>query len=221
MRWITRGGGAALTSGVDRSRLEAAVSRMGRPLALAEHGLVPKPWSSHGYTHRVMTAVLGLAPQLRSAHAIAAIEIDIPDFDAAVLPFMAPETRAEALFSLPFAAAMGLCRGGLPLADLESAPWSQAEIRRLMALTHVRPFAPRRPNAPRRGAAEHPHVPAHRRGPRCARHPSDGGERRLCLRCGHADADRGVGLIGRYDARGGRDGHHQAPQRPWRRRRMR
>ena len=138
-------GAAALMGGLNRNRLDVALSKLGRGYALAEHGLVLKPWPCCGYTHRIMTCALALRDRVEISD-VEQIDLCMPDFHAAVLPFAKPESRAEALFSAPFVAAMGLARGGLDLADLEKRAWTYQEIAVLISKTAVRPFRPARPD---------------------------------------------------------------------------
>lgn len=137
-------GMAALTGGLDEDRFDAALGSLGQRHALAEHGLVLKPWPSCGYSHRIMTCALRLRDRV-PLNEIARIDLHLPDFHAAVLPFGQPTSRAEALFSLPFVAAMGLSCGGLTLADLEARRWDAPEVADLIARTSVFPFEPSRP----------------------------------------------------------------------------
>ncbi len=138
-------GNAALMGGLVPDRLEAALDKLGRGYALAEHGLVLKPWPSCGYTHRIMTCALEMRKRL-SPDRIARIDLHLPDFHAAVLPFQQPTSRAEAMFSLPFVTVMGLLRGGLNLSDLDGRAWHSSEVSALVERTHMHPFAPRRPD---------------------------------------------------------------------------
>ncbi len=135
----------ALMAGVGRVRLDAALGRLGAPLALAEHGLVLKPWPSCGYTHRIMTCARRLRGRVDQSR-IARIDLHLPDFHAAVIPFRQPRSRSEALFSPSYVAAMGLVRGDLTLADLETATWEAPDIAEPMVRVAVHPFAPRRPD---------------------------------------------------------------------------
>ncbi|MEX0368969.1 MAG: MmgE/PrpD family protein [Ruegeria sp.] len=139
-------GMAALTRGADPARMEAALERLGKPLALAEHGLILKPWPSCGYTHRIMTCALELAPGLGSPNQIEQIDLHLPDFHYAILPFDTPSHRSEALFSLPFVCAMGLARQSLTLADVARPTWDDPDIAALIAKTRVHPFRPKRPD---------------------------------------------------------------------------
>lgn len=138
-------GAAALMGGLVPERLDYALGKLGQPYALAEYGLVLKPWPSCGYTHRIMTCAMQLRDRV-GAGQIARIDLYLPDFHAAVLPFGQPSSRAEALFSLPFVAAMGLGPGRLTLADLEACAWDRPEIAALIERTRVHPFAPARPD---------------------------------------------------------------------------
>ncbi|WP_305985687.1 MmgE/PrpD family protein [Roseibium sp. MMSF_3544] len=137
-------GAAALMGGLNTSRLSAALAKLGGTYALAEHGLVMKPWPSCGYTHRIMTCALRMRDRVGSGR-IERIELHLPDFHAAVLPFGSPCDRSEALFSLPFVAAIGLSKAGLDLTDLETRAWEQPDIKKLMAVTEVHPFKPVKP----------------------------------------------------------------------------
>ena len=136
-------GMAALMGSVVPERLDTALNKLGRVYALAEHGLVLKPWPSCGYTHRVMTCALRLRGFVAPS-SIEAIDLHIPDFHAVVLPFAQPKNRSEALFSAPFVAAMGLVHGDLRLADLERRRWDEPPIVDLIGRTRVHAFAPAR-----------------------------------------------------------------------------
>lgn len=135
----------ALTAGVPQVRLDAMVARLGGPLALSEHKLVLKPWPSCGYTHRIMTAALELSDRLPDLAQIAQIDLHMPDFHAAILPFAQPTRREEALFSAPFVVAMGLTFQRLGLDDISAQIWQDTDINYLIARTQVRPFKPTRP----------------------------------------------------------------------------
>lgn len=138
-------GQAALMGGLDPDRFEAAFSKLGRGYALTEHGLVLKPWPSCGYTHRIMSCSIAMRDHVQHEQ-IARVDLHLPDFHAAILPFAQPADRNEALFSLPFVAAMGLLRGGLTLADLNAQVWTDPAVAALIDKVRVHPFKPVRPD---------------------------------------------------------------------------
>lgn len=138
-------GMAALMANADPDRLQFACQKLGKRLALSEYGIVLKPWPSCGYTHRMMTCILDLRDRLDTG-AIEKIELFLPDFHARVLPFQQPKSRNEALFSLPFVAAMGLLRGNLTLTDLNDEPWRSRQIQGLIELAETHPFEPLYPS---------------------------------------------------------------------------
>ncbi|MEM9278148.1 MAG: MmgE/PrpD family protein, partial [Pseudomonadota bacterium] len=138
-------GMAALMGGLNRERLTSALHKLGNGYALSEHGLVLKPWPSCGYTHRIMTCAIRLKEKI-SPEEIKSIDLHLPDFHAAVVPFTHPRNRSEALFSLPFVAAMGLLKGQLTLSDIQACAWEQGTISKLIGKTSVHPFEPLRPD---------------------------------------------------------------------------
>ena len=138
-------GMATLMAGVPSRRIDAALEKLGSPLAVAEYGILIKPWPSCGYTHRIMCCALELAATQADIDAIRAIDLHLPDFHAAILPFRHPGDRREALFSLPFVAAMGLAHRNLTLDDLDRERWKVPDIARLIDRTDIHPFAPSRP----------------------------------------------------------------------------
>ncbi|WP_170464547.1 MmgE/PrpD family protein [Ruegeria arenilitoris] len=138
-------GSAALMSGLNSDRMNAALEKLGTGYALTEHGLVLKPWPSCGYTHRLMTCAVRMNQRI-SPDGIKQIDLHLPDFHGAVLPFGQPTNRAEALFSAPFVVAMGVLRGGLTLSDLRAGVWADPEVADLIAKTKMHAFAPIRPD---------------------------------------------------------------------------
>ena len=67
---------------------------------IAEYGQVVKPYPSCGYTHRVIDCARELRQRVPALERVRGIRIQLPDFHAAILPFMQPGNRHEALFSL-------------------------------------------------------------------------------------------------------------------------
>ncbi|MGB0387698.1 MAG: MmgE/PrpD family protein [Ardenticatenaceae bacterium] len=130
----------------DTERFFADFQPPGDRLALAEYGLVIKPYPTCAYSHRLIDCALALRPQLTVDPAqIVGITASLPDFHAAIMPFQQPTTRAEALFSLPFCVALALVDGQVTLANLETAPWTDATIIDLIAKVTLRIHPPKNP----------------------------------------------------------------------------
>ncbi len=139
-------GYAALTAHCDAKRLSAPFDHLGDPFALSTYGIVFKPYPSCGYTHRIVDCAL--AARVRYGFApddIAAIDIHLPDFHAAILPFMMPKDQREARFSLPFCAALALTRGAVTMQDFADEAWTHPDMIWLIERTTVRPFKPENP----------------------------------------------------------------------------
>ncbi len=138
-------GMAALMSGVPTERIRVALEKLGDPLAVEQYGVLIKPWPSCGYTHRIMRCACDLGNAKIDTAAIRIIDLQLPDFHAAILPFRHPRDRSEALFSLPFVAAMGLRYGNLTLDDLAEQRWQEPDIVRLIDCVAIHPFKPSQP----------------------------------------------------------------------------
>ncbi len=138
-------GMAALMSDVPPMQVVSVLKNLGSPFAVEQYGILIKPWPSCGYTHRIMACALELRHMKIDADDIVGIALHLPDFHAAILPFHRPQNRREAVFSLPFVAAMGLVYGNLTLADLAQEIWQQETIQRLLDCTSVHAFCPSRP----------------------------------------------------------------------------
>ena len=135
----------SLTGQPDETRHYPPFDKLGTTLAIEEFGQVIKPFPSCGYTHRIVDCAIQLGNRGIRKEDIREIRLHLPDFHAAILPFRQPSGRREALFSLPFCAAMGLLQNGHRLDDLDRMAWTDPEVRRLISLTSVHPFPPARP----------------------------------------------------------------------------
>ncbi|MEM8862752.1 MAG: MmgE/PrpD family protein, partial [Chloroflexota bacterium] len=117
------------------------MSKIGNPLAVEEFGLVVKPYSSCGYTHRAMGCARAIS-QTRDfdLEQIKKITVSLPDFHAAILPFEQPKNQAEAMFSLPFCTAMALVYGRVTPNDLAHKKWQDPQIKKIIpkVKVHVR-----------------------------------------------------------------------------------
>jgi 2-methylcitrate dehydratase PrpD len=125
-------------------RIEAAMAKIGDTPAIDEYQIVFKPWPSCGYTHRIMTGMLELRADGIDPAEIDHIELQLPDMHAGILPFGIPANQSEALFSLPYCAAMVLLRGDLTIDDLAAESWQRDDVRQLILKTTVTGFKPRR-----------------------------------------------------------------------------
>ena len=136
----------ALMGHGDEVRFAKPFERLGKPLALIEHGLIFKPYPSCGYTHRLVQCALEVRsrPGLKTDEIIK-VEASLPDFHAAILPFHTPSNRSEARFSAPFCIALALARGHLTLDDFDGAAWSDPTINRLNAVTTLQVRRPKNP----------------------------------------------------------------------------
>lgn len=140
-------GFAGLMGAATPDSFATAMSKLGRPWAVEEWGLYIKPWPSCSYIHRLMTAALELRPALKERIGqIKTIDAELPDFHRAILPFDAPATRTEALFSIPACVAQTLVHGDLTLSDSSSGFWQQSEVARLIPLTKVTAAKARNPH---------------------------------------------------------------------------
>ena len=138
-------GMAAMMSHADLQRVTDSISRIGESLAIDEHCIIFKPWPCCGYTHRIMTGMLQLRANAINVSGIKHIELHLPDMHAGILPFRQPQNQSEALFSLPYCAAMALLTGNLTIADIENRSWQREDVKRLIARTSVHGFKPARP----------------------------------------------------------------------------
>ena len=138
-------GMAAMMSHADIERVARAMDRMGDTSAIDEYHIVFKPWPCCGYTHRIMTGMLELRERGIDLASIEQIELHLPDMHAGILPFAQPHDHSEAMFSLPFCAAMALLTGNLSIADIAAASWQRDDVRSLIDKTVVKSFKAARP----------------------------------------------------------------------------
>ncbi len=131
-------GYSELTAGVDDERFELAFKSLGKELALKKHGLVVKAYPACGYTHRLVDCALDIHQQMNGQIAnIKHIKASLPDFHAAILPFIQPKNRREALFSVPYCCAVALLKGRLTLTDFETDSLSDTKVQQLISLIEL------------------------------------------------------------------------------------
>lgn len=123
------------------------LNNVGNPWALEEYGVSIKPWPSCGYTHRLMTAAVDLRPQIIDRlKSITKIHATLPDFHKDIMPYDRPDTREQALFSLPACIAQVLVGGDLTLSDLAAKYWEKPLVRHLIERTCIESAPARNPN---------------------------------------------------------------------------
>ncbi|MEM7424850.1 MAG: MmgE/PrpD family protein [Pseudomonadota bacterium] len=136
-------GFAGLMASGDLAKLDRAIADC-RGTALQDWGIVQKPYPSCGYTHRLVDCGRELSGRIDPSD-IVQVRAELPDFHAAILPYDRPQTRSEALFSIPFCVATALLRGGLSLSDLEEEARCRPDLLALIEKVEVVPHAPARP----------------------------------------------------------------------------
>lgn len=131
-------GFSALMGTAGLAHWEQVISKIGIPLAIEEYGLVVKPYSSCGYTHRVMDCARALSQSADfDLKGIKKITVSLPDFHAAILPFKQPSNQAEAMFSLPFCTAMALVYGRVTPNDLAEKKWKDPQIKKIIPKVNI------------------------------------------------------------------------------------
>lgn len=116
---------------------DAALDGLGQVWGLDRFGLGAKLYLSCGYTHRAIDGALELHQRLGgiAPDGIASVELSLPDFHLAILPYGVPNSPDEALFSAPWCAAVALATGACTSADFTADGIARADIRALTART--------------------------------------------------------------------------------------
>lgn len=140
-------GFAALMVEPGEARFAAALAKLGRPWAIEEHGICLKPYPSCSYTHRSIDAALAARAGMNAGcDAIERVEVSLPDFHLAIVPFGVPETTAQALFSTAWCVAVALARGAVGVADFAPEAIADPALRALAARTSVTARRPKDPS---------------------------------------------------------------------------
>ncbi len=122
-----------------------ALDRLGEPWGIEEHGLSIKLHSCCGYTHRALDAALRIRARTGfTAALVGAVRVSLTEPHRVILPFDAPQTPAEALFSIPFTVAVALSEGAVTPDDFTEAAIADPARRALAAKVTVETRAPRR-----------------------------------------------------------------------------
>jgi len=124
-----------------------ALEGLGASWGMDRFGLGAKLYPSCGYTHRAIDGALELRRRLGApaAASIVSMELSLPDFHLAILPYGVPESPDEALFSAPWCAAVALLTGRCTSADFTADGLARPEIRAVTAKTGAIARTPRDP----------------------------------------------------------------------------
>jgi len=138
---------ASIMTPPDALGFDAALDGLGEIWGLDRFGLGAKLYPSCGYTHRAIDGALEVRHRLGapSPEEIAAVELSLPDFHLAILPYGVPENTNEALFSAPWCAAVALATGACRSADFTPEALARPDIRALAARTTAKARAPLNP----------------------------------------------------------------------------
>lgn len=129
------------------AHFDKALSAIGAPWGIEAFGLGAKVYPSCGYTHRTVDCSVDLHKKLgiSSPDEIVSATACVPDFHRAILPFGVPKDRTEALFSIPYCAAVGLVTGNNRIEDFLEDAVADPAIRDLASRIEVLSRNPARP----------------------------------------------------------------------------
>ena len=131
------------TSDVDQEAFQIAFSKLGTPWAIEEYGMHIKLYPSCGGTHRVIEAALAVRNDNKvEPNEVQDIEVNVPEFLIELLPYKVPNTRPEALFSLPYCVAAALRWGKVGIDEFSDDALNDEVVRDLAARVRLttRPF---------------------------------------------------------------------------------
>ncbi|NKB76533.1 MAG: hypothetical protein GKR96_05675 [Gammaproteobacteria bacterium] len=105
----------------------------GGELAIEQYGLAVKAYPCCGYTHRLIDC----AVMIQKIPGFDPVEINtvtasLPDFHSNILPFQQPESRTEALFSVPFCVALTLLGRAPTLVEINQESWTDPMVMELI-----------------------------------------------------------------------------------------
>ncbi|MDW4551184.1 MmgE/PrpD family protein [Defluviimonas sp. D31] len=118
------------------------LARIGRPLGIAEHAILRKPWPSCAYTHRVIDAGLALRPRLPDPADWVRIVIRMPEPFFRVSGFLRPTTANEARFSATYCALAALIDGAVGPQSFRPEAFLRPAIAALLERTGVDAYDP-------------------------------------------------------------------------------
>ena len=114
---------------------DTALAGLGTSWGIDRSGLGAKLYPSCGYTHRCIDGAIELHDRLGGPKTedIASVDLSLPDFHLAILPYGVPDSTEEALFSAPWCAAVGLMSGACKGSDFTQGSLARGELRALTA----------------------------------------------------------------------------------------
>ncbi len=122
------------TSNVEQDAFLRAFAKLGTPWAIADYGMHIKLSPSCGGTHRVIEAALTIKKDNAfDTREIQDIEVNVPEFLIELLPYKVPNTRPEALFSLPYCVAAALRWGKVGIDEFSDDALNDDVVRDLSA----------------------------------------------------------------------------------------
>lgn len=125
----------SLLSTTEAQGFDTPLAKLGQILAIDEYGLTIKRYPCCSAMHRVIDGVL----ELRTTHNlsssdVAAITVRVQSNYVDILPFVFPQSDAEARFSMTYCVAVALLTGDLQLDDFTMKAIERPEIHALIPL---------------------------------------------------------------------------------------
>jgi len=132
----------SLLSTTEAQGFDIPLAKLGQILAIDEYGLTIKRYPCCSAMHRVIDGVL----ELRTTHNlsssdVAAITVRIQSNYVDILPFVFPQSDAEARFSMTYCVATALLTGDLQPSDFTMKAIERPEIRALSSLITMERYA--------------------------------------------------------------------------------
>lgn len=128
-----------LLAGPGANGFDGPLAKLGKPLAIEEHGLHVKSYPCCSYINRTIDGILELrAADAFTAADIASVTTTIPGRNMELLKFPEPHNVIEARFSMHYCVAAALARGALTIADFTEDAVARSEVWALLPLVEMR-----------------------------------------------------------------------------------
>jgi len=119
------------------------LAKLGKTLAIEEHGLVIKRYPSCGYTHRVIDGVLDLRKKYGvSASNLQNLTASIPAHFLKALRYDIPADEREALFSLPYCVGVAVRHGAVGFEHFTKDAINEPDVLTVARRVTVNPYEP-------------------------------------------------------------------------------